>query len=91
MVLQRLPRSGDWPAELLAEEPKPEHPMPDWLVEWVELRAKKTELQDRLKRRKQQVARLEAEVARLRGQLDAAPARWLARGRRVVRRVLRRG
>ncbi len=88
MVLQRLPRGGTWPEELLAQEPKPEHAMPDWLVEWVELRAKKTELQDRLKRRRQQVTKLEAEVARLRGELDRA--RGGSRVRGVVRRVLRR-
>ncbi len=89
MVLRRLPRGGDWPEELLAQEPKPEHPMPDWLVEWVELRAKKTELQDRLKRRKEQVEKLQAEVARLRGEL--ASARGSSRLRSVARRVLKRG
>jgi SAM-dependent methyltransferase len=89
MVLRRLPRGGDWPAELLAQEPEPEHPMPDWLVEWVELRAKKTELQDRLKRRKEQVEKLQAEVARLRGELATARGSGHLRG--AVRRVIRRG
>ena len=88
MVLQRLPRGGDWPAELLAAEPKPEHPMPDWLAEWVELRAKKTDLQERLKRRKTQVQRLEREVKRLRKELAAA--RRAPTWRRVVRRLRRR-
>ncbi len=88
MVLQRLPRGGEWPAELLAAEPKPEHPMPDWLAEWVELRAKKTDLQDRLKRRKKQVQRLQREVKRLRKELGAA--RRAPRWRRVVRRLRRR-
>ena len=89
VVLRRLPRGGDWPEELLAQEPKPEHPMPDWLAEWVELRAKKTELQDRLKRRKEQVERLQAEVTRLRGELATARRSPSLRG--AVRRVVRRG
>jgi len=97
MVLRRLPRGGDWPAELLAEEPLPD-PMPDWLAEWVELRAQKSKLQDRLKRRKKQVARLEDEVRRLRSELDAVQSstRWRVGGAvtkpmGAVRRRLRRG
>jgi SAM-dependent methyltransferase len=97
MVLRRLPRGGGWAPELLAGEPKPEHPMPDWLVEWVELRAKKTQLQDRLRRRNKQVAKLQAEVARLREELDAAHGsrRWRVGGVvtepvGAVRRRLRR-
>ena len=88
MVLQRLPRGGNWPDELLADEPKPEHRMPDWLAEWVELRAKKTELQDRLKRRKEQVGNLQAEVERLRKELETA--RGSGRLRSAVRRRLKR-
>jgi SAM-dependent methyltransferase len=97
MVLRRLPRGGDWPAELLADEPRPAHPMPDWLVEWVELRAKKNQLQDRLKARKKRIERLEAEVARLRGELEATrrSTRWrvgglVAKPATAVRRLRRR-
>jgi SAM-dependent methyltransferase len=97
MVLRRLPRGGDWPAELLADEPRPEDPMPDWLAEWVDLRTKKTQLQDRLKRRKRQVAQLEAEVKRLRSELDAVRGTTrsrvggaLTRPLGAVRRRLRR-
>lgn len=97
MVLRRLPRGGDWPADLLAAEPRPEHPMPDWLAEWVELRAKKNDLQGRLKRRKRQVRRLEREVKRLRNELAAVhgSTRWRVGGAvtkpaGVVRRLRRR-
>jgi SAM-dependent methyltransferase len=82
MVLQRLPRDGDWPAELLAAEPQPEHPMPDWLAEGVELREKKATLQRRLKRRKKQVARLQQEVRQLRKELESvrSSTRWRVGG-----------
>lgn len=97
MVLRRLPRGGDWPAELLAAEPRPEHPMPDWLAESFAVRTKKAQLQQRLKRRKRQVTRLEREVRRLRRELDAvhSSTRWrvgglLTRPFAVVRRRLGR-
>ncbi|GAA4695642.1 methyltransferase domain-containing protein [Nocardioides nanhaiensis] len=97
-VLRRLPRGGGWPASLLADEPRPEHEMPDWVAEQVELRERQRELRSRLDARKRRIARLEKQLQRARGEVrrlreQQAPADSRSLPRRAVgrlRRALRR-
>ena len=93
MVLRRLPRAG-WTADLLVDEPQPEHAMPDWLAEWVELKARQHELRTRLNRRRERVEQLERQLAaarrdvrRLKRQQQAPSPASLPR--RAVRRLSR--
>lgn len=64
-VLRRLPREQPW-EPILAEEPVSEASMPDWLEEWVELRAKVRRVQDRARRRSESVEQLEKQLAQAR-------------------------
>lgn len=103
VVLRRLPRDGNWSPELFEAEPDlPE--IPDWLQEWVDLRAELSQLRGRLQRRREQVKRLEGRLAksekqtrRLRRELDGLKASWrwrvggaLTRPAGVVRRARQR-
>ncbi len=94
MVLRRLPRTG-WTEEQLADEPRPEHDLPDWLAEWVDLKARQHELRDRLNKRKERIALLETQLAAARAEVrrlkDASgrrslPRRAVGRLSRAVRR-----
>lgn len=74
-VLRRLPRTG-WTEADLDDEPRPEHDMPDWLADELELRRKLTETRLRLRNRRDQVKRLQAELAATRVELDNARRSW---------------
>jgi SAM-dependent methyltransferase len=89
VVLRRLPRSGDWPAELFAGEPT-DIEMPDWLQQQVALRERVEELKGKLRASRERNEALRTRIEEMQGSWRWRVGSALVRPAAGTRRLLAR-
>lgn len=90
-VLRRLPRDGDWPAELFTSEPAAAADLPDWLVEHAALRTEVAALRAELRRAERLGGRLEQRLRDIDGSWRWRVGGAVVRPAPALRRAVGRG